>query len=95
MFTPTKRQQDALQAIADHIARVGYPPTVRELTALLELSSPGSTYKLLTSLKRKGTLLSARRRARTMVPRKKTSKDRLTNDYYPSYDFLPASLIQP
>jgi len=50
----TKRQEDILKALKKFIAKHGYPPTVREIGAMLNLSSPATTHFHLNKLEEKG-----------------------------------------
>ena len=50
----TKRQEDILQTLKKFIAKHGYPPTVREIGAILNLSSPATTHFHLNKLEEKG-----------------------------------------
>ncbi|MEG0994792.1 MAG: transcriptional repressor LexA [Bacilli bacterium] len=52
----TERQKDILQTIKKFIANNGYPPTVREIGAKLDLSSPATTFFHLKKLEEKGYL---------------------------------------
>jgi len=56
METLTKRQEDILTSIKKAIASNGYPPTVREIGAELNLSSPATIHTHLTNLEKKGYL---------------------------------------
>ena len=50
----TKRQEDILKALKKFIAKHGYPPTVREIGSMLNLSSPATTHFHLNKLEEKG-----------------------------------------
>ncbi len=50
----TKRQGDILTAIKKYMATNGFPPTVREIGATLNLSSPATTHFHLGKLEEKG-----------------------------------------
>ena len=50
----TKRQKEALDFVAAHIERHGYPPTVRELAAALGISGPKGAKQFLDALAAKG-----------------------------------------
>ncbi|MDH4146191.1 MAG: transcriptional repressor LexA [Acidimicrobiia bacterium] len=50
------RQQAILDCIADHVARRGYPPSVREIGADVGLGSPSTVHAHLASLERLGYL---------------------------------------
>ncbi len=54
MNEPTKRQQQVVDAIRGYQAQHGYPPTVRELAALIGVSSPNGVMCHLVPLRRKG-----------------------------------------
>ena len=50
----TKRQNDILEVIKKFIADHGFPPTVREIGSILNLSSPATTQFHLNRLEEKG-----------------------------------------
>ena len=50
----TKRQKDILIFIKKYLASKGYPPTVREIGAALELKSPATIHAHLHNLETKG-----------------------------------------
>jgi len=50
----TKRQADVLKKIYDYISKNGYPPSIRDLARLLDISSPRGISDHLHSLERKG-----------------------------------------
>lgn len=50
----TQRQKDILDALKKFMAEKGYPPTVREIGAMLNLRSPATTYCHLNQLEMKG-----------------------------------------
>lgn len=52
----TSRQKQVLDYLEDHIARVGYPPTLREIADRFSFSGPRAAAKHLESLQRKGYL---------------------------------------
>lgn len=54
MDTLTKRQQDTLKAIKTFMADNGYPPTVREIAKIMDLSSPATIQAHLEMLEKKG-----------------------------------------
>ena len=58
----TNRQEEILDTIKKYIAKNGYPPTVREIGALLNLSSPATTHFHLNRLEKKGYIEIANRR---------------------------------
>lgn len=53
----TKRQQAVLDVIEDSIREKGYGPTVREICAALNLSSPSTVHVHLKSLEQKGYIV--------------------------------------
>lgn len=53
METLTKRQEEILKTIKKYMAKHGYPPTVREIGALMNLSSPATVHFHLTKLEEK------------------------------------------
>jgi repressor LexA len=52
----TDRQQQVLRFISDFTRRTGYPPTVREIAAELQLSSPSTVHVHLANLERLGLI---------------------------------------
>lgn len=52
----TKRQQKVLKTIEDFILEHGYPPTIRQLGTLLNISNPSAVFKHILSLEKKGYL---------------------------------------
>ena len=62
----TKRQEDTLNVIKKFIATHGYPPTVREIGKILNLSSPATIQVHLTSLAEKGYIAKGDNRNRTI-----------------------------
>lgn len=60
----TPKQENALQVIVKSIKRLGYPPTLQELTQALGCASRNTAIKYLTVLSRKGYILWERNKAR-------------------------------
>lgn len=54
MLTP--RQAEVLDAIYQHVATTGTPPTVRELCTALGISSPNGVTQHLDALRKKGAI---------------------------------------
>ena len=52
----TRRQEQVLQFIREHVRRDGYPPTVREICLGLGLSSPSTVHAHLANLERLGLI---------------------------------------
>ena len=52
----TKRQQEILRVVQDHIARHGYPPTVREIGDAVGLTSSSTVHAHLQALEARGAL---------------------------------------
>lgn len=52
--TPTPKQQEILDFIEDFIRDNGYPPSIREICAAVNLRSSSTVYTHLEALKRKG-----------------------------------------
>ena len=50
----TPRQEQVLEFIRDNVRANGYPPTVREICAALDLSSPSTVHAHLANLERLG-----------------------------------------
>lgn len=64
--TITKRQNDILLFIKKYIATHGYPPTVRDICAGVNLSSPATVFVHLKNLEKKGYLKSSNAKSRTL-----------------------------
>lgn len=62
----TEKQKQMLDAIKKSIAKNGYPPTVRELGTLLNLSSPATTFFHLGRLESKGYIKKGKSKNRTI-----------------------------
>ena len=62
----TKRQEDTLTAIKKFIATHGYPPTVREIGKILNLSSPATIQVHLNCLADKGYIARGDKRNHTI-----------------------------
>jgi len=52
----TKRQQQILEVVQAHIARLGYPPTVREIGDAVGLTSSSTVHAHLQALENRGVL---------------------------------------
>lgn len=52
----TKRQQEILEVVQAHIARLGYPPTVREIGDAVGLTSSSTVHAHLQALENRGVL---------------------------------------
>ena len=62
----TDRQKDILDVIKQAIAKNGYPPTVREIGAKLNLSSSATTHFHLKKLEEKGYIKKDSSKNRTI-----------------------------
>lgn len=62
----TDRQNQILETIKKFIAKNGYPPTVREIGALLDLSSPATTHFHLNRLESKGYIRKNKSKNRSL-----------------------------
>ena len=62
----TDRQNQILDTIKKFIAKNGYPPTVREIGMLLELSSPATTHFHLNRLESKGYIRKSKSKNRSL-----------------------------
>lgn len=62
----TKRQEDTLKVIKKFIASHGYPPTVREIGKILNLSSPATIQVHLNCLAEKGYISRGSQQNRTI-----------------------------
>ncbi len=63
----TKRQAQILELIAEHRARRGYSPTVREIAHLLGLSSVATVAEHISALEKKGLLRRLPNKARSVT----------------------------
>lgn len=66
MKPPTKRQREVMATIEGFTEKNGYPPTVRELGALLGIASANAVSDHLKLLKRKGLVDWKRGSGRTL-----------------------------
>ena len=64
--TLTDRQSQILDTIKKFIAKNGYPPTVREIGSLLDLSSPATTHFHLNRLEDKGYIRKSKAKNRSL-----------------------------
>lgn len=74
----TKRQADILKTLKKFIANHGYPPTVREIGAVLSLKSPATIHFHLNKLEEKGYIKkneSKNRALELLVPNEFLEKD--------------------
>ena len=62
----TKRQEDTLLVIKQFIAEHGYPPTVREIAKIMDVSSPATVQIHLKGLANKGYIAKGDNRNRTI-----------------------------
>jgi repressor LexA len=61
---PTRRQKAVLEAIQDHIAETGQPPTLQEIAGRCGLSSVATVHRHLALLQERGLLRRRRSRRR-------------------------------
>lgn len=74
----TKRQSDILQVIKEFMVKKGFPPTVREIGAVLNLSSPATIHFHLKKIEEKGYIKKDATKNRTielLVPNEFEHKD--------------------
>ena len=62
----TDRQNEILDTIKKYIAQNGYPPTVREIGTILNLSSPATTHFHLNRLEKKGYIKKGKSKNRCL-----------------------------
>ena len=62
----TKKQEEVLTFIKKYIVKYGYPPSVREICAGLNLSSPATVHTHLTQLELKGAISKTKSKFRTI-----------------------------
>jgi SOS-response transcriptional repressor LexA len=65
--SPTSRQLAILGFIQDHVALVGYAPSIREIAGHFGIASPNGVVCHLRALERRGYLLRDRKRSRAIV----------------------------
>lgn len=70
----TKKQHSIFTYIVDFVAKKGYSPSYREIMAEFALSSPGSVYKYIQTLKQKGFLSIEKGRRRAVEPKQHHSE---------------------
>ena len=68
----TLKQRKILNFIESFIEQHNYSPSYREIMQQFEFSSPGSIYKYIQTLKKKGALESVKHSHRSINPLKKT-----------------------
>lgn len=64
----TPKQQEILNFIQNYIKQYSYSPSYREIMAHFSLSSPGSVYKYVQTLKRKGLIAAENHCSRSIIP---------------------------
>ena len=64
----TERQEQVLNAIREFITDHGYPPSIRELGALVGIRSTNGVSDHLKALERKGYLTRGDFKSRTLIP---------------------------
>ena len=66
--TPEREQRlvDTVAFIVDYVHTNEYPPSIRDITNFTEVNSTDTTFKDLAILKRRGWVVSAPGRARTL-----------------------------
>ena len=77
----TTRQEDILDYIKKYIVAHGFPPTIREIGAALDLSSPATIHAHLANLEKKGFIKKQDSKNRTLellVDNEYDVKDELT-----------------
>ena len=79
MKTPTKRQEEVLNFIADYIRTHAYPPTIREVADNFSISVKGA-HDHLAALKKKGLLKQGEKKPRTMELIKTGEEERETEE---------------
>lgn len=62
----SKKQMELYQAIGTFIDKNGYPPTIRELNEITNISSTSTTFAKLLQLKKKGYITYAENKSRTI-----------------------------
>lgn len=62
----TPRQRDALDTIKSFKEKFGYPPSMRELVAAMNLKSTSEAHRLIKGLEQRGYLRRLRNRSRAM-----------------------------
>lgn len=73
----TSKQRDILQFIQNFINENRYSPSYREIMEHFSFASPGSVYKYIQTLKRKGLLSSEKQCSRSLMPYETTSPSKV------------------
>lgn len=61
-----ERDTNALKFIVSHVEKWGYPPSVREVGAAINVGSASTAHEVVSRLVRRGWISSAVKRARTI-----------------------------
>lgn len=64
----TQKQREILEYIQNYIDRYQYSPSYRDIMNHFSLASPGSIYKYIQTLKRKGALIGEKQCSRSILP---------------------------
>ena len=64
----TKRQKAVYRVIARHYAEHRYPPSIREIGKVLDISSPNGVVCHVRDLQRKGGVVATANIARSILP---------------------------
>lgn len=67
MIGLTARQSQCLAHLQNHVARMGYPPTLRELGKAMKISSTNGVNDHLAALERKGFITRADKKSRAII----------------------------
>jgi repressor LexA len=87
----TKRQREIIDFIQEFIKEQRYSPSYREIMAHFGFSSPGTLYRHIQSLKKKGLMLSDPKIARSLMPNEGLEvKPRLYDIDLPLIGFISA-----
>lgn len=62
----TEREKDTLIAIQEYIKIKGFPPAIRDISKILGVVSPSTTYNYISGLKKKGYIECVPREPRTI-----------------------------
>jgi SOS-response transcriptional repressor LexA len=76
----SEKQLAVLQAIKEHTARKGYPPSYREVAETLGYASVGSVWHHVRALERHGLLTAASDRPRSIAPTKPAASPQGSDD---------------
>ncbi|MDH4246958.1 MAG: transcriptional repressor LexA [Deltaproteobacteria bacterium] len=76
----SNRQKDVLRIIQESIQEQGFPPSVREIAAILQVSSAAGVHKHINALVKKGVLSKSDHLSRSLKPLIQSSAPKKNSD---------------